>query len=144
MEFLGGIWVLWNPHNITVELIATAFHEIHFKIHVNFTILILTAIYANPTFNIRKLLWEKLARLASFINLPWLLMGDFNDISLPCEKFGGCSLNRMKMRTFNSFLDKANLLELGFIGPKFTWTNCRHNGSLVRTRINRHYQNIAY
>lgn len=90
--FSGGIWVLWKPRNILVEPIGTAFHEIHFKVQVINNICILTAMYASPKFSIKKQLWEKLTYLASFINLPWLLIGDFNDISKPNEKFGGSLL----------------------------------------------------
>lgn len=64
-------------------------------------------------------------------------MGDFNDISRPQEKFGGRPLSRVKMETFNNFLYKANLIDLGFIGPKFSWTNCRQDRSIIRTRIDR-------
>lgn len=32
MGFSEGIWVLWNPHTINVELISTTFHEIYLKI----------------------------------------------------------------------------------------------------------------
>lgn len=56
LGFSGGIWVLWNPNNIIVEPIGTAFHKIHFKVQDNNNIFILTALYASPTFSIRKAL----------------------------------------------------------------------------------------
>lgn len=105
MGFSGGIWVLWNPDNILVELIGTAFHDMHFKIRINNNIFIFSTIYASRKFSIRKVLWDKLTELANFFDLPWLLMGDFNDISSPSEKFGGLPPNMMKLKIFNDFLN---------------------------------------
>lgn len=47
-------------------------------------------------------------------------MGDFNDVSNSGEKFSGLPPNRFKLEVFNDFLDKSNLIELGFLGPKYT------------------------
>ncbi|KAF7827350.1 reverse transcriptase [Senna tora] len=41
------------------------------------------------------------------------------------------------MDNFNSFLNNCNLLDLGFVGPLFTWTNCQQDGHIIRTRIDR-------
>lgn len=144
MGFSGGIWVLWNSNVVLVEPISNAFHEMFFKIQVSSKIFILTAIYASLRFNIRKSLWRKLEQISSYINLPWLLMGDFNEIASSNEKFGGRPPNRFKMETFTNFLHKTKLIDLGFSGPKFTWTNCRHDRSLVRTRIDRAHANAEW
>lgn len=96
MGFLGGIWILWNPYNITVEPLATSFYEAHFQVKVNFIIFILTALYASPIFEVKRHLWHNLSELADYINLPWLVIGDFNEISHPREKFGGRPTNRRK------------------------------------------------
>lgn len=144
MGFSNRIWVHWNPQNFLVEPIGNVFREIHFKVQVNYNIFILTALYASPSYYIRKQLWDKLSISSSFINLPWLLIGDFNDISSPRKNLEVSPPNRMKMRTFNSFLNKAKLIDQGFIGLKFTWTTCRPNGSLVRTRIDRAHANDGW
>lgn len=59
----------------------------------------------------------------------------------PQEKIGGRPPNRIKMKTFNNFLYKANLLDLGFVGPRNTWTNCRQDRSIIRTQIDRAHAN---
>lgn len=33
---------------------------------------------------------------------------------------------------------------MGFLGPKYTWTNCREDGALVRTRIDRAHANSEW
>lgn len=137
MGFSGWIWILWNPQNINVLPLATLVFEAHFKLKVNFSIFILTALYASAIFSIRKSLSKKFSNLSSFIKLPWLIIGDFNEISHPSEKFGCRLVDRNKMNSFNNFLNKANLIDLGFSGPKYTWTNGRDLGSIIRTRIDR-------
>lgn len=45
------------------------------------------------------------------------MIGNFNEISHPCEKFGERPANRRKMKFFNNFLNKANLIDLASRGP---------------------------
>lgn len=59
----------------------------------------------------------------------------------PNKKFGGRHPNRLKIETFNRFLFKANLLDLGFVGLRFTWTNGRSLDAIIRTRIDRAHAN---
>lgn len=61
----------------------------HLKIQVDLNPFNFTAIYASPNFGTRKLFWDNLAELAKHINLPWLVIGDFNDIANPSETIGG-------------------------------------------------------
>lgn len=119
-----------------VEPIATAFQEVYLKVKVSSYIFLLIAIYATPTSN-RKLLWQKLLDLSESVNLPWLLIRDFNEISKPQEKFGGRPPDNSRMQLFIYFLNRANLIDIGFIGPRFTWTNCRQIGPIVRTHKDR-------
>lgn len=98
MGFLGGIWVLWNPLSLLVEPIASVFHEVYFKVQVNYSPFLLTTLYASLEFSIRKTIWNKLSYLFDFITSPWIIIGDFNDISSPNEKLGGNSPSRTKMK----------------------------------------------
>lgn len=125
MGFTGGIWVLWNPSNIVVEPVTTAFHEIYLKVQVNSLTFLLIALYAPPNYYDRKPLWEKLAYLSNYIPIPWLIMVDFNDISMASEKFGGRPPSQLKMNTFNNFFNKAKLIDLGFNGPNSTGQTAR-------------------
>ena len=39
------------------------------------------------------------------------------------EKLGGHLVNRTRIAAFRNCLDKCGLIDLGFHGPRFTWTN---------------------
>ncbi|KAF7803052.1 reverse transcriptase [Senna tora] len=137
MGFAGGIWVLWHSHLINVNALGSSFQEIHCLLKVNNLSFLLTAIYASPSPENRNILWNSLSYFSTLHSVPWLLMGDFNDYSNSSEKFGGRPPDLKRMENFNSFLNNCNLLDLGFVGPLFTWTNCQQDGHIIRTRIDR-------
>lgn len=82
MGFSGGLWMLWDPNAVDVDIIGSSFQEIHSHVKVSGSSFILSSLYASPNFDRRKLLWDSLSSLGPSITLPWILLGDFNDISL--------------------------------------------------------------
>ncbi|XP_059432574.1 uncharacterized protein LOC132165893 [Corylus avellana] len=68
---------------------------------------------------------------------PWLCIGDFNMILSQSEKYGGrpyaCSSND----PFHSFLDSFGMIDLGFSGNPFTWSNKRQGHRLIKERLDR-------
>ena len=57
------------------------------------------------------------------VSLPWVFLGDFNEMISEDEKMGGLPLNRNRISAFRNCIDKCGLMDLGFQGPRFTWTN---------------------
>ena len=57
------------------------------------------------------------------ISLPWVLIGDFNDMISEDKKLGVLPVNRSRISAFRNCIDKCGLIDLGFHGPRFTWTN---------------------
>ncbi|XP_028109543.1 uncharacterized protein LOC114308200 [Camellia sinensis] len=138
-SFAGGIWLLWNDLEIHCDIIAQTQHEVHAWIQVSSipSPWLFSAIYASPTFNSRRLLWENLTSLADSHNTPWLIMGDFNELLTSLDKFGGRPINLSRALKFKECMDHCGMLDLGFSGPKFTWTNLRNIGALIRERLDR-------
>lgn len=137
-----GIYILWNNH-VNIQPIALTEQEVYLFVKVpslaqSFYI---TAIYAKPYISFKHMMWDNLNSFASHYNNPWLVLGNFNDIASPNEKFGGRPPNLNRIATFNKNLDYYNLIDLGFKGPKFTWTNNRRNSNLVMERLDRFLAN---
>lgn len=65
-----------------------------------------------------------------------MMAGDFNEVLRANEKFGGNPVNRRRAEALNECLDNCNMLDLGFSGPRHTWTNLR-DGNLILERIDR-------
>ena len=76
--------------------------------------------------------------------MPWLLLGDFNEVLNSEDKFGGRSINLNRALDFKECLDTCSLLDLGFSGPKFTWSNLRQVPDLILERIDRSFANPSW
>ena len=61
-----------------------------------------TGVYGLNDDNQRGALWEELARLHSRWNTAWCLIGDFNIIQYPSERFGASLLARLCLHSWIS------------------------------------------
>ena len=119
--FVGRIWLLWCSDLVRVDVLATTEQEIHALIRVRSqTFWILSAIYASPRLAERCMLWDNLKMLTSLHNLPWSLMGDFNKVLFEDEKLGGNTISQRRVRAIQECMNVCHMLDLGFLGPKFT------------------------
>ena len=90
--------------------------------------------YGHPCPARRAYLWQNLSIIVASWNLPWVVCGDFNDILFEDEKLGKLS---GKSRGFKDWFDQHGLIDLGFLGPKFTWVNKRVGSDFVMKRLDR-------
>jgi ribonuclease HI len=144
--YAGGIWLLWNSELVDVSVLAATEQEIHAVVKVlssNFSWL-LSSIYASPRFLERKLLWNNLSQVATLHNLPWLLVGDFNEVLSSDDKFGGLPVRLGRSQLFNNCLNDCGMIDLGFHGPRFTWSNLREVRYLIQERLDRGFANTAW
>lgn len=58
---------------------------------------------------------------ATDVSVPWVVMGDFNDITSSLEKFGGSQPSLSRCRRFNDMKHNCGLIDLGSQGPALTW-----------------------
>ena len=68
--------------------------------------------------------------------MPWMLLGDINEILYPFEKEGGNPRPVLCMQSFRDVLTECGLSDLGYTGDKFTW----HRGG-IRERLDRGLDN---
>ena len=144
--YAGGLWILWKMEDMEVSPLSTTEQEIHASIKVrssNLTWLI-SVIYTSPRLVERRILWDNLKIAAHLHNLPWLMLGDFNEVLCGEEKFGGNQVNLNRALEFKGCLDECNMIVLGFAGPKYTWTNRRPISSLVFERIDKCFANSMW
>lgn len=87
----------------------------------------MTTIYAIPRTEEKNNLWINLILIANSNPLTWLIGGDFNDICIQEEKLEGASVNLTRCLAFNERIQEYQLIDLGSIGPKFTWVRPRLN-----------------
>ncbi|XP_062007579.1 uncharacterized protein LOC133724753 [Rosa rugosa] len=61
--------------------------------------------------------------LCDLDSLPWVIIGDFNEILINGEKLSGPTCPERQMKGFREALGYAELIDLGFQGSKMTWWN---------------------
>lgn len=76
--------------------------------------------------------------------MAWVIAGDFNEPLLDDDKFGGRAISINRSLLFKDCLDKCNMIDLGFSGPRFTWTNGRELSALIQERIDRFFVNPSW
>jgi hypothetical protein len=51
---------------------------------------------------------------------------------------------RPQMQEFQQTLEECNLVDLGFRGPKYTWSNCREGRAIIKERLDRGVANMEW
>ncbi|KAF7153351.1 hypothetical protein RHSIM_Rhsim01G0274800 [Rhododendron simsii] len=92
-------------------------------------------IYGSPNREGRDQAWEELTHIGRFESLPWLCIGDFNEVLSTSDKMGGSILSPRRLSSFHEMLTTCGLVDLGFKGPRFTWRNNRLGGDLIMERL---------
>ena len=77
--------------------------------------------YGEPDTQKRHEAWGRLRRLKLRGKAPWLCASDFNEVTKQSEKIGGRIRPHGQMQAFRDILDECGFMDLGFVGPMFTW-----------------------
>ncbi|KAI8014287.1 hypothetical protein LOK49_LG05G00313 [Camellia lanceoleosa] len=102
-----------------------------------------TWFYGNLVTSQRANSWTLLRRLLAHGHGPWMIARDFNEILFSYEKDGVNAWCRVQMEAFQSVVQDCELVDLGYSGPKYTWSNNR-SSRLVWERLDRVLANCAW
>jgi hypothetical protein len=105
---------------------------------------LLSGVYAPPTSQNRSIFWDFLSNLGNSFGGAWLILGDFNSILSSSEKCGGRDFGSASHGNFADFVNSNALVDLGFVGNKFTWSNCRMGRENIRERLDRGLANQSW
>lgn len=138
--------MLWNSDRVEINPLSNTEQEIHAVVKVlnsNSSWLIST-IYASPRSTERHILWNNLNKVAELHDMPWVLAGDFNETLSAEDKFGGRTIGVSSSLLFKEYLDNCNMIDIGFSGPRFTWTHKREVHALIQERLDRFFVNPSW
>ncbi|GMI80507.1 hypothetical protein HRI_001720000 [Hibiscus trionum] len=132
----GGLSLAWN-REVSVSLKSFSISHIDADITVASSSLVwrFTGFYGNPVESLRRDSWNLLRSLGEDQSLPWLVMGDFNEILLSSEKEGGRLRSNRNMEAFWQALEDCDLMDLGFSGQWYTWEKGRLSTNVIRERL---------
>ena len=89
--YVGGLWLLWKKEEVEISVLSSIEQEIHATMKVCSSNLtwIISPMYASPCLTERKILWSNLTKVTQLHNLPWLVLGDFNEVLCVEDNYGG-------------------------------------------------------
>ncbi|XP_024161425.1 uncharacterized protein LOC112168750 [Rosa chinensis] len=102
----------------------------------------LTGIYGYAQTADRHETWNLMRQLASQSSLPWLIVGDFNEIVDNSEKTGGVPRRHVQMQGFREAMMDCSLLDMGFFGSPYTWSDYQTKERLDRSLWNVELRNL--
>ncbi|KAI8011548.1 hypothetical protein LOK49_LG06G02178 [Camellia lanceoleosa] len=139
----GGIWLLWDPTHVNIRASNVTSQVIQATIHKeDYEEWILSAVYASPHPSLRDELWNNLEAAAQSMEQPWLVAGDFNDYANHNERRSFSTYyNHNRTQKFAERINNCNLIDLGCVGPRLTWTNNRHGLANIMERLDRAMSN---
>jgi hypothetical protein len=82
-------------------------------------------------------MWDLIKRIKPLMNLPCLMMGDFNETMWQSEHFSKKKRNEKQMMDFRETLSYCDLHDLGFNGTPWTYDNKRQGKENVKVRLDR-------
>lgn len=88
--------------------------------------------------------WDLLTFLNNQLQLPWLCLGDFNEILSTTEKSGGAIWSQQQMDGFRNVVDYCAFQDLGYCGSDFTWCNMQEGDNKIYLRLDRAFANLEW
>ena len=106
----------------------------------------LIGFYGHPETHRRYESWHLLAFLNNQLHLPWLCLGDFNEILSNTEKSRGAIRSQKQMDSFRKVVDYCAFQELSYCGSDFTWCNMQGGGgeNIIYLRLDKAFTNLEW
>ena len=139
----GGLAILWK-NSFTCEI--SSYSRNHIDVMVlenNVPAWRLSCYYGFPERKRRKEAWQFMRRLSNLSNLPWCIMGDFNDLLYASDKKGINLHPQYLLDGFRNTVEDCHLLELDLSGGRFTWERGRGTEAWVRERLDRAFASAS-
>ena len=103
-----------------------------------------TRFYGHPETNKREETWTLLESLKHNNQIPWLCIGDFNEITSSSKKADNNIRQGRRMDRFCMVIYHCAFPDLGFVGPPFTWSKNNGNEEQIRDRLDRALASIEW
>ncbi|XP_074271588.1 uncharacterized protein LOC141595522 [Silene latifolia] len=117
----GGLAFLWRKE-IDCQFVSASVHHMDFHVKEGGKEWRVTGFYGWPSVSDRHLSWSLLRLLHSQSELPWICIGDFNEILYSTEMKGG-SRAQWQMNNFQTAIDDCGLRPVTWEGYAYTFDN---------------------
>jgi len=139
MEGAGGILTVWHKNVFVCErnIVGKGFMVLIGRNKEKDIPIVVVNVYLACTLKDKCNMWEEIINIRKTEGCKtWCMVGDFNAVRKPDERKGVSigHANKKEILGFNEFIDKIEMLEIPFVGRKYTWY--RPNGN-AKSRIDR-------
>ncbi|XP_022868499.1 uncharacterized protein LOC111388067 [Olea europaea var. sylvestris] len=143
----GRILILWSPSKVKLEVLETTPQIIHFiatcKV-TSYTFLV-SFVYGFHTIVSRRPLWNNIMDLHANVSLPWMILGDFNNVLKFDKNSNGAEVTPYEIKDFANCCLRVGLTDVRSIGCLYTWIDNSTWSKIDKVMVNDIWvQNGAY
>ena len=136
----GGLGIIWNPRQISTELLSSQANWMGARINSSKTdlkIIIINVYGPTPTAD-KLAVWKEISAFIKTLPPEIIIIGgDFNAISSKEEKQGGNTQACKSMGDFKEWIQKDSLMDIKTKNGMFTWNNRRKGFCYIAERLDR-------
>ncbi|XP_019174291.1 PREDICTED: uncharacterized protein LOC109169860 [Ipomoea nil] len=132
----GGMALLWKKNN-TVRFLSYSQSHIDAEVSLFNKLWRMTCIYGIPERGRREETWDLLGTLKTRSLLPWVVIGDFNNLLYQHEKKGGNPYPNSLLRGFGDALDDCGLMQMPMRGHQYTWQKGKGTPNWIEERLDK-------
>ncbi|XP_019167808.1 PREDICTED: uncharacterized protein LOC109163513 [Ipomoea nil] len=134
----GGLAMLWSSI-VQLQIITYSSNHIDttISLDVDTPTLRFTGYYGYPEGHRQREAWRMLRQLAGESLLPWVIMGDYNDLMYQADKRGHAPHPPWQINSFRETIADCGLREMPFDGAQLTWTRSRGRPNMVQEKLDR-------
>jgi hypothetical protein len=136
-ERSGGLGIFWS-NDISIDILGYSQYHIDISIvGIGDIPWRLMSVYGEAQISERHRTWDMLKDVCSSSSLPWLCLGNFNEVLHPDEHDGIGQRTLSEMQGFRDAVDFCNLINMGFKGHFWMWEKRVTGGTYTRVCLDR-------
>lgn len=135
---------MWDVGFVDLETLAYYSQLIHIMINYENKVWLFIVIYGCLIVAEKKQLWSSLCSASGMHDLPWILIGDFNQFLFLNERTKWGIINFNNCNQMRECMNHCQLIDLGTSGLKFTWWKKIDRLNFTRERLDRAVANEAW
>lgn len=97
----------------------------------------ITFVHGPTNWNEKDYFWYDLESIGNSFAGPWFCLRDFNALVSQADKYGGRPVSASSSCGFQAFMLNSGLMDVGFVGNSFTWTNGQFGRRSIQERLDR-------
>ena len=139
-EGRSGRLALIYLDSFDVTVLYSNNHMINIEATIEGQKVFITFVYGDPVVEYRENVWERLTRMCLVRSGPWLMLGDFNEITSNLENKGGRRRTDTTFIPFRTMLANCGMIDFPFKGNPLSWVGNMASGK-VQCRLDRAVRN---